>query len=62
MARNRFAPTFVTEPNGKPVAMEEVFCSMSELSVTQHLSGLQYYQYLENLLKTKVTEFIFVKL
>ena len=52
MARNRFVPISVTGPNkvtllldnknlnGKPVAMAEVFRSMSELNVTQHLSGL----------------------
>jgi len=51
MAKNRYAPS-VTGPNkgtllivnknlnGKTVAMAEVFLSINELNVTQHLSGL----------------------
>ena len=49
--KNRYAPSVTGATkgtllivnknlNGKPVAMAEVFLSMSELNVMQHLSGL----------------------
>ena len=51
MSRNRLPANYITRPNkitlvlvrtlnGNSVAMAEVFCSMSELNGTRHLSGL----------------------